>query len=149
MLRLSIIIIFVLMGALSTQAQKVTKTFTSDPVFSGDYADLKTYLLNEVIIPDEMITSKAWGSVRVRFTIKPDGMPANPRVTKHLNHYADSSSLEIVRIMARWTPAKRNGVPVAKEVEIEIPFTEEVLESQWKSTLIPGYHRPPRRGGGC
>lgn len=138
---------FLLLTALAVQAQKTTKTSNTEPVFSGDYADLSTYLVNEVIIPDEMIKRKEFGTVKIRFTVKADGFATNPRITKHLNHYADSLATEIVNYMAQWTPAKRNGKPVAKEVEIEVPFTEDVIEKQWKSTLIPGYARPPRRTG--
>lgn len=64
------------------------------------------------------------GTVLLRIVITTDGAPTNIRVTKSLDPGLDK---EAVKAVSRWRfePARKDGVPVAVEANIEVNFRIE------------------------
>jgi TonB family protein len=61
------------------------------------------------------------GKVVLWLVIGPDGLPQNIRVAKSLGYGLDEAAIEAVRNW-RFQPAKKNGKPVAVQVNVEINF---------------------------
>ena len=69
----------------------------------------------------EVITNLT-GSVFVQVTVKADGEPVSPVVTKGLSPVLDSEALRLAGLFPYFTPAKKGGKAVESKVTVEIPF---------------------------
>ncbi len=82
----------------------------------------------------QALREKVEGFVLLYAVIHQDGKVDSVRVVKGLNSQLDENAMNALR---RWEfqPATRNGVPVALEAVVQIPFSVTPLEPQ------PGKHR--------
>ena len=92
------------------------------PQFRGGDAALKKYLAQNVKYPQEALKKRIQGSVRIGFTVNPDGSIVNAKVERKVNPLLDNEALRVVKAMPKWTPGKLNGEPVPVKMYIPVGF---------------------------
>ena len=92
------------------------------PQFRGGDAAYKKYLAQNVKYPQEAMKKKIQGSVRVGFTVNPDGSIVNAKVERKVNPLLDNEALRVVKSMPKWIPGKLNGEPVPVKMYVPVNF---------------------------
>lgn len=97
------------------------------PQFPGGDAAYKKYLAQSVKYPQEALKKKIQGSVRIGFTVNPDGSIVNVKVERKVNPLLDNEALRVVKAMPKWKPGLYNGkaVPVKKSVPVNFRLTPQ------------------------
>ena len=96
------------------------------PQFIGGDAAYKKYLSQSVKYPQEALKKKIQGSVRVGFTVNPDGSIVNAKVERSVNPLLDAEALRVVKSMPKWNPGKLDGQPVPVKMTVPINFRLQV-----------------------
>lgn len=98
------------------------------PQFRGGDAALKKYLAQNVKYPQEALKKRIQGSVRIGFTVNPDGSIVNAKVERKVNPLLDNEALRVVKAMPKWTPGKLNGEPVPVKMYIPVGFRLQTVK---------------------
>lgn len=64
---------------------------------------------------------RAVGSVVIGLVVNSKGLPRDPRVVKGIDKDLDESAVDAVK-QWRFTPAQKNGTPIAVRVSVQIQF---------------------------
>ena len=96
------------------------------PQFIGGDDAYKKYLSQSVKYPQEALKKKIQGSVRVGFTVNPDGSIVNAKVERNVNPLLDAEALRVVKSMPKWNPGKLDGQPVPVKMTVPINFRLQV-----------------------
>lgn len=96
------------------------------PQFRGGDAAYKKYLSQTVKYPQEAMKKKIQGSVRIGFTVNPDGSIVNVKVERNVDPLLDAEALRVVKSMPKWNPGKLNGEPVPVKMTVPINFRFQV-----------------------
>ncbi|WP_090154694.1 TonB family protein [Dyadobacter soli] len=92
------------------------------PYFRG----LTKFLANNLKYPEEALKAGVQGAVQVSFLIDEDGGVSSGRIVKSPGIELDDEALRLVTLMPKWTPAQKDGKPVAVWYTISIRFDPEV-----------------------
>lgn len=92
------------------------------PYFRG----LTKFLANNLKYPEEALQSGVQGPVQVSFLIDEDGNISSGRIIKSPGIELDEEALRLIRIMPKWTPAQKDGKPIAVWYTISIQFDPEL-----------------------
>lgn len=97
------------------------------PQFPGGDTAFKKYLAQNVKYPQEALKKKIQGSVRIGFTVNPDGSIVNVKVERSVNTLLDNEALRVVKSMPKWKPGYYNGktVPVKKSIPVNFRLTTQ------------------------
>jgi TonB family protein len=102
-------------------ARQATKPKVLLPVIRQETVAPKLLSKTEPVYTDEAKRAKYQGTVLLFVVIGEDGVPSNIRVLHSLGLGLDESAIECVR-QWRFTPATRDGKPVAMEAQLEVNF---------------------------
>lgn len=92
------------------------------PQFRGGDAAYKRFLAQNVKYPAEAMKKRIQGSVRIGFTVNPDGSIVNAKVERKVNPLLDNEALRVVKAMPKWIPGKLNGEPVPVKMYVPVNF---------------------------
>lgn len=92
------------------------------PEYPGGHAALRSFLLKELVYPEEARLNDEIGEVLVGFSVGMDGSVSGVRVLKSVSPSLDAEAVRVVKLMKYWTPGSRNGMPVRAEMSIPINF---------------------------
>lgn len=92
------------------------------PQFRGGDAAYKRFLAQNVKYPAEAMKKRIQGSVRIGFTVNPDGSIVNAKVERKVNPLLDNEALRVVKSMPKWIPGKLNGKPVPVKMYVPVNF---------------------------
>ncbi|WP_342084971.1 TonB family protein [Dyadobacter sp. OTU695] len=92
------------------------------PYFRG----LTKFLANNLKYPDEALQSGVQGPVQVSFLIDEEGNISSGRIIKSPGIELDEEALRLIRIMPKWTPAQKDGKPIAVWYTVSIQFDPEL-----------------------
>lgn len=92
------------------------------PVYPGGISALKQFLVNTVKYPDEAVKKGTQGKVYVSFVVNKDGSVSNVSIARGVEPSLDAEALRVVKLMAKWSPAKQKGQPVAVQYTVPINF---------------------------
>jgi TonB family protein len=81
----------------------------------------KAIHVQEAEFSEEARRKKIEGTVIVSFTVSEQGLPTNLRIVKSIGYGLDEKALQAVS-RYRFQPATKDGVPVAKEISVEVTF---------------------------
>ncbi|SEJ57728.1 TonB family C-terminal domain-containing protein [Dyadobacter sp. SG02] len=96
------------------------------PYFPGGYKGLNKFLANNLQYPHEALETGIEGSVRVSFLLDEDGNVSSGRVVSSPGEELDDEALRLVNSMPKWTPAQKDGKPIAVWYTISIQFDPEL-----------------------
>ena len=113
------------LGSSSTIVRKILylpEETETQPQFPGGDAAYKKFLARNVKYPQEALKKKLQGSVKVGFTVNPDGSIVNAKVERKVNALLDNEALRVVKSMPRWSPGLCQGKPVPVKMSVPINF---------------------------
>lgn len=95
------------------------------PAFPGGEKALKDYITKNTVYPKEARENSVEGVVTVSFTVAADGSLSDIKVVRLVDPDLEKEAIRVVTAMPAWTPAENQGVPVAAQTTVEIPFILE------------------------
>lgn len=113
-----------------TQKEEMEKQLENDvlmqtdklPQFPGGFDAERKWIRQHVVYPEAARKSKLEGRVIVSVHIDTKGRLSNHAIFETDNVLFNDAALNVVRKMPRWTPAMKNGKPVAVDFKIMVPF---------------------------
>lgn len=92
------------------------------PEFQGGNYALTSYIARHLHYPAAAMEKKIQGKVVVKLTISPTGQVSNAEILQSADDLLDAEALRLCRSLPHFTPARRNGQPVASTMTIPINF---------------------------
>lgn len=96
------------------------------PYFQGGYKALNKFLANNLKYPRQARENGVEGPVQVSFLLDEDGNVSSGRIVKSPGTELDEEALRLVGMMPKWTPAQKDGKPIAVWYTISIHFDPQV-----------------------
>lgn len=93
------------------------------PTYPGGMAALYKFLGQNIKYPKEAASKNIAGTVFLSFRVKADGSIEDIKVMKGIGGGADEEAVRVAKLMKKWNPAEKNGVPVSSPFSIPIRFT--------------------------
>ena len=103
------------------QAEQTPKA-NAGPEFQGGNYALSSYIARHINYPPAAAEKKIQGKVVVKLTISSTGQVSNAEIVQSVDDLLDAEALRLCKSLPRFTPARRNGQPVASAVTIPINF---------------------------
>jgi len=105
---------------------------------------LMAFMSEKLVYPEAAKAAKKEGTVLVKFTVNAEGLVKNVRVVGSAGYGMDKAAMDVVNAMPRWTPAQKDGKPVATELSLPFNFT---LSEEEKSDVYRVVDEMPRFPG--
>lgn len=105
----------------ASQAEQKAKA-NSAPEFQGGNYALTSYIAQHIHYPPAAAEKKIQGKVVVKLTISSTGQVSNAEIVQSVDPMLDAEALRLCKSLPRFTPARRNGQPVASTMSIPINF---------------------------
>jgi TonB family protein len=106
-----------------TQEPEETPEFSFIPPRPvGGQTVFKNYVNEYLRYPESGLDMEIKGTVKLKFTVAPDGTIKNMEVIKSLESDFDREALRLVNEGPAWEPAQLNGEIVEREVKVKIRF---------------------------
>lgn len=93
-----------------------------EPIFPGGDYEMKKFISNNIVYPQDDIYLNIQGRVVVKFAVEKDGSISNISIIRSLSVNCDKSAIELIKKMPNWKPGKINGNPVRVWCTIPINF---------------------------
>lgn len=103
------------------QAEQKPKA-NAGPEFQGGNYALTSYIAQHIHYPPVAAEKKIQGKVIVKVTISATGQVSNAEIVQSVDPMLDAEALRLCKSLPRFTPARRNGQPVASTMTIPINF---------------------------
>lgn len=100
---------------------------------------LMLFVAKNIKYPKEARQQGVEGQVIVQFQISESGKVHSPKIVKDIGSGCDEEVLRIVNQMPSWTPAKKDGKPVASEFVLPVQFllnSSDLKADPKKDTLV-------------
>ncbi len=91
------------------------------PEFPGGNNGLAEWLSKNTKYPKEAKDNNEQGRVVVSFVVNKDGKATDAKVVRSISPTIDNEAMRLIEVMPRWTPGKKDGLPVA--VRFTLPMT--------------------------
>ena len=91
------------------------------PEFPGGNKGLAEWLSKNTKYPKEAKDKNEQGRVVVSFVVDKDGKATDAKVVRSISPTIDKEAMRLIEVMPRWTPGKKDGLPVA--VRFTLPMT--------------------------
>lgn len=88
----------------------------------GGFPNFKKYIKDNLKYPSEARQKKVEGTVKISFTVEPDGKLSDMQVLKSLGYGCDLEAIRLIKEGPAWKAAQKNGAPVAEKVQVNIHF---------------------------
>ncbi len=93
------------------------------PSYPDGIQALYKFLGQNIKYPKEAAAKNIEGTVFLSFTVDTDGSIEDIRVMKGIGGGADEEAVRVAKLMKKWNPAEKNGVPVKSSFSLPIKFT--------------------------
>lgn len=90
------------------------------PEFPGGPRELFNYIRQNLNYPKKARKENISGKVLVEFIIDEKGNVTDEKVVEGIGGGCDEEALRVVRLLPRWKPGRKNGVP--DKVKYKLPF---------------------------
>lgn len=88
-------------------------------MFSGvNSKGFEKYIQKTTTMPKEAMVERSEGVVKVQFTVQKNGQPTNFRTITTPSDILTNDLIEMIKKQGSWTPALKDGLPIAQEVTI-------------------------------
>lgn len=92
------------------------------PEFPGGMTALMQWLGTNVRYPETAQINNVQGRVVVKFVVEKDGSIAQVQVVKGVDKDLDKEAVRVVSKMPKWSPGKKDGVPVRTYFSLPVTF---------------------------
>jgi TonB family protein len=103
-------------------AAKKSTAVTKDPSYPGGEARMRQFFAKKITYPNKAIDDKVEGSVDVRIRVDEKGRIVDSQVVKGIGAGCDKEVLKAINKMPKWSPAEKDGEPVAKYYLLSVAF---------------------------
>jgi periplasmic protein TonB len=98
-------------------------TFVKEmPQFPGGDKALYENIGREINYPIYARRMGIEGKICVQFVVTKEGNVANVQIAKGIDYGCDNETIRVVKLLPKWIPGKRNGIPVNVRIQIPIIF---------------------------
>lgn len=101
------------------------------PDIYGGKEELKRFLHDHLIYPDNDVKNKKEGTVSLDFVVTKEGKTENIRVAKSISADMDKEAIRLVKLLD-WIPSRKEGVAVNVNHSLDIPFSLSKYKKQVK-----------------
>ena len=84
----------------------------------------RNYLKEQIRYPEEARRNDVEGTVKVQFTVEPDGALTNFQVRKSMGYGCDEEAIRLIQEGPAWQPALRDGQSLSQEVTVKVRFKQ-------------------------
>ncbi len=116
--------------SVATRGEELIFAVESQPMFPGGLDSLKSFITIHTKINPERRSEFIAGTVYTRFFVDEKGHLLNPEVLRGLNPYLDSLSINTIKSMPRWVPARQNGKPIGYLFNLPVKFENEKIKKR-------------------
>ena len=114
-------------GGDSSDNPNPTEETSSDVIsaeFPGGAGKVMEFIAGQVTYPEAAKADGVEGKVFVEFTISETGAVTNAHVIQSLHPVLDSAAIAAAEAMPNWTPAMKEGEPIATTITLPIFFKQ-------------------------
>lgn len=115
-------------GEAETQTDPVDAIDTTSEVvaaeFPGGAGKVMEFISGQVTYPEAAMKDGVEGKVYVEFTISETGAVTNAHVIQPLHPALDSAAVAAAMAMPAWSPATKDGAPIATTITLPILFKQ-------------------------
>ena len=90
--------------------------------FPGGMDSMFAYIHKNLKYPEQAKEKGIQGRVFVQFVIEKDGSISNVKILRGIGGGCDEASVEMIKNMPKWKPAKQRGKPVRCQFNLPINF---------------------------
>ena len=96
-------------------------------IFPGGNAKLNQYILENLVVPEKVVSGEVSGKVYVKFVVLESGQVSEVSVAKKLSGCpeCDKEAYTLVKNMPNWVPGKSKGKAIASYFTLPVNFTIE------------------------
>ncbi len=95
------------------------------PEYPGGIQAMYTFLGTNIRYPTEASKNRIQGKVFLTFVIGSTGKVREVEVVKGVSESLDQESMRVIKMMPKWTPARKDGKAVASRYNLPISFVLE------------------------
>lgn len=95
------------------------------PTFPGGEEALNKYISDNLKYPEAAKEMGVEGIVNVGFIVNIDGTIGSIKIIRMVDPDLEQEAIRLVKNMPAWTPADKDGAPVAAPAEVAVPFVLE------------------------
>lgn len=95
------------------------------PTFPGGEEALNKYITDNLKYPASAKEMGVEGIVNVGFIVNTDGTIGAIKIIRMVDPDLEQEAIRLVKNMPAWTPADKDGAPVAAPAEVAVPFVLE------------------------
>lgn len=92
------------------------------PEYIGGYSEMMKYIQKKTRYPNSARRLGIFGTVYVRFIVRPDGQVTDVEVIRGVSKDCDAEAARVISSMPKWTPARQNGMNVPVRIVVPIKF---------------------------
>ena len=97
------------------------KTFLRIPTFPGGKDAYQKFIKDNIVYPEQALSSKIEGSVYMVYTVNNSGEIVDVEVSKGIGSGCDEEAIRVIRLM-KYDPARNRGVKMKVEMKTRINF---------------------------
>lgn len=112
-----------------------TKKFLKLPHIHGGKEELRKFIKENLVYPEEALKNRTQGDVIIKYKISDKGEVYDPVVVKGIGHGCDQEALRLVKLI-EYDPVKNRGMKVTAHNRIKIPFRIRSVKSQKKIQMV-------------
>jgi len=95
---------------------------TETPTYEGGDIEMKKFISENVVYPQDAIENGIEGTVYIRFVVSATGKVDKVQVYRGVHETIDNEAVRVVKLMNKWQSGKQNGTPVSVWFVIPIKF---------------------------
>lgn len=92
------------------------------PEFTGGKKALSKFYRKNLVYPEQALANRIEGTVYLQFTVEIDGTLSDIIVLQPIGYGCEEEAIRLIKLMPPWEPAKDNGVPVRKSMNLPVKF---------------------------
>jgi TonB family protein len=92
------------------------------PEFPGGEAKLAEFLAKNIVAPANALLSGEGGTVFISFVVDKSGSVVDSKILQGIGNECDEEALRVVRLMPKWKPGRKDGIPVRVQFNMPIRF---------------------------
>jgi TonB family protein len=103
--------------------KRITSIYEKLPVFPGGEMAQSRFLAANIVYPQIAKENGIQGTIYISFNVEINGKISDIKILKGIGGECDKEALRVVRLMTKWTPGTRKGVPIKSNLKMPIRFT--------------------------
>lgn len=110
-------------GYCNNKHEYIESIYVKMPEYPGGDEARVRFLRDNVIYPPIAKENNMQGTVYISFIVEKNGALSNIKILKGLGGGLNKEALRVIKLMPRWKPATRNGVPIKIKFNMPLRWT--------------------------